>query len=155
RLWATRRVGFLLDQIRLHGENSELREEATELARKYGIVTPFTAYLILEDETKREVPVALQSLPQLLEDRDARKLTERAWNGFNRKDSGGEAVAGARYGLALKSALAARDAVTLGNVEAQRSLTYNEPAQSVNSLAGAPSPTARIDQYTQQSRFVG
>jgi Ca-activated chloride channel family protein len=40
RLWATRRVGFLLDEIRLRGENSELKEEVTELARKYGIVTP-------------------------------------------------------------------------------------------------------------------
>jgi Ca-activated chloride channel family protein len=32
RLWATRRVGYLLDEIRLHGENSELRDEVTELA---------------------------------------------------------------------------------------------------------------------------
>ena len=35
RLWATRRVGYLLDEIRLHGENSELRDEVTDLARKY------------------------------------------------------------------------------------------------------------------------
>src|SRR5205814_4550151 len=28
RLWATRRVGYLLDEIRLHGENAELRDEA-------------------------------------------------------------------------------------------------------------------------------
>src|SRR6266513_1543289 len=39
RLWATRRVGFLLDEIRIHGETAELRDETTELARKYGIVT--------------------------------------------------------------------------------------------------------------------
>ena len=30
RLWATRRVGFLLDEIRLHGETSELRDETTD-----------------------------------------------------------------------------------------------------------------------------
>ena len=47
RLWATRRVGYLLDEIRLRGENSELRDEVTELARKYSIVTPYTAYLIM------------------------------------------------------------------------------------------------------------
>ena len=29
RLWATRRVGYLLDEIRLHGENAELRDEVT------------------------------------------------------------------------------------------------------------------------------
>ena len=62
RLWATRRVGYLLDEIRLHGENAELRDEVTELARKYSIVTPYTAYLILEDETQRNVPMAMRSL---------------------------------------------------------------------------------------------
>ena len=64
RLWATRRVGFLLDEIRLHGETSELRDETTELARKYGIVTPYTAYLIVEDEDRRRVPVAQRSLQE-------------------------------------------------------------------------------------------
>ncbi len=52
-LWAARHVGYLLDQIRLNGENRELVQEATEIARKYGIVTPYTSYLILEDERKR------------------------------------------------------------------------------------------------------
>jgi len=36
RLWATRRVGFLLDEIRIHGETNELRDEATDLARRFG-----------------------------------------------------------------------------------------------------------------------
>src|SRR5262249_11288567 len=61
RLWATRRAGYLLDEIRLHGETAELRDEVTELARKYNIVTPFTAYLILEDETAHSVPTQLRS----------------------------------------------------------------------------------------------
>jgi Ca-activated chloride channel family protein len=52
-LWAARRVGFLLDQIRLHGENRELIDEVTRLARQYGIVTPYTSYLIVEDEKVR------------------------------------------------------------------------------------------------------
>lgn len=56
QLWATRRVGYLLDQIRLHGENSELRDEVVQLARRYGIVTPYTAYLIVEDEAQRNIP---------------------------------------------------------------------------------------------------
>jgi len=49
-LWAARRVGFLLDQIRLHGQEKELIDEVTQLARTYGIITPYTSYLILEDE---------------------------------------------------------------------------------------------------------
>ncbi len=49
-LWAARRVGYLLDQIRLHGSDKELVEEITQLARAYGIITPYTSYLIVEDE---------------------------------------------------------------------------------------------------------
>ncbi len=49
RLWASRKVGYLLDQIRLNGETAELREEVVRLARKYGFVTPYTSYLAAED----------------------------------------------------------------------------------------------------------
>ena len=49
-LWACRAVGYLLDQIRLHGESEELVTEVTRLAKKHGIITPYTSYLILEDE---------------------------------------------------------------------------------------------------------
>jgi Ca-activated chloride channel family protein len=48
RLWATRKVGFLLDQIRLHGQDKELKDTIVQLATKYGIVTPYTAYLVTE-----------------------------------------------------------------------------------------------------------
>ena len=50
RLWATRKVGFLLDQIRLHGEVDELVDEIVALSRRYGIITPYTSFLIVEDE---------------------------------------------------------------------------------------------------------
>lgn len=49
RLWATRKVGYLLDEIRLHGENGELVDEVKRLAKRFGIVTPYTASLIVED----------------------------------------------------------------------------------------------------------
>ncbi len=48
RLWATRKVGFLLDQIRLHGQDKELKDTIVQLATKYGIVTPYTAFLVTE-----------------------------------------------------------------------------------------------------------
>jgi Ca-activated chloride channel homolog len=50
RLWATRKVGFLLDQIRLHGEEAELVDEIVALSKRYGIITPYTSFLIVEDE---------------------------------------------------------------------------------------------------------
>jgi Ca-activated chloride channel family protein len=52
-LWASRRVGFLLDQMRLYGESKEVVDEIVSLARTYGILTPYTSYLILEDEMRR------------------------------------------------------------------------------------------------------
>lgn len=45
RLWASRRVGWLLDQIRLNGETKELKDEVVELGTRYGLVTPYTSYL--------------------------------------------------------------------------------------------------------------
>lgn len=52
RLWSIRKVGFLLDQIRLQGEQPELREEVVRLARLHGIVTPYTSYLVVEDQAE-------------------------------------------------------------------------------------------------------
>ncbi|HKQ73887.1 MAG TPA: VIT and VWA domain-containing protein [Blastocatellia bacterium] len=51
-LWAMRRVGHLLDQIRLNGESKELRDEIVDLGTRYGIVTPYTSYLVLEPEMR-------------------------------------------------------------------------------------------------------
>ncbi len=48
-LWARRKVGYLLDQIRLNGERPELVTEVTALAKRYGITTPYTSYLIVPD----------------------------------------------------------------------------------------------------------
>src|SRR5690606_16947826 len=48
-LWAHRQVGFLLDQIRLNGETQALKDEVIQLAKRYGIVTPYTSYLVVED----------------------------------------------------------------------------------------------------------
>jgi Ca-activated chloride channel homolog len=52
-LWASRRIGYLLDMIRLNGEDKELVDEVTMLAREHGIITPYTSYLIMEDEEIR------------------------------------------------------------------------------------------------------
>lgn len=49
RLWAIRKVGYLLDEIRLNGERAELKDEIVSLGKKYGIVTPYTSYLVVED----------------------------------------------------------------------------------------------------------
>ena len=50
RLWATRRIGYLLEEIRLQGQNRELADEIRRLGLKYGIVTPYTSFLVTERE---------------------------------------------------------------------------------------------------------
>ena len=49
RLWAIRKVGYVLDEIRLRGEKPELKDEVILLGKKFGIVTPYTSYLVVED----------------------------------------------------------------------------------------------------------
>ena len=49
RIWATRKIGYLLSEIRLHGEKQELKNEVVRLATRFGILTPYTSYLVIED----------------------------------------------------------------------------------------------------------
>jgi Ca-activated chloride channel homolog len=49
RLWATRKVGYLLNQVRLQGPDPETIDQIVRLSIRYGIVTPYTSYLVTED----------------------------------------------------------------------------------------------------------
>jgi Ca-activated chloride channel family protein len=50
RLWAGRKVAYLVDSIRLSGkQDKEVIEEIVTLGKKYGIVTPYTSFLITEE----------------------------------------------------------------------------------------------------------
>lgn len=48
RLWATRKIGHLLKQVRLHGPDEETVAQIVRLSIRYGIVTPYTSYLVTE-----------------------------------------------------------------------------------------------------------
>ncbi len=50
RLWATRKIGYLLNQIRHQGENSEWVDAVIQLSIRYGIITPYTSFLVEEDD---------------------------------------------------------------------------------------------------------
>ena len=49
RLWATRKIGYLLNQIRLKGPDPETIDQVVRLSIRFGIVTPYTSYLVTED----------------------------------------------------------------------------------------------------------
>ncbi len=50
RLWATRRIADLLNTIRINGESEELVDSVVSLSVRYGIITPYTSFLITEDD---------------------------------------------------------------------------------------------------------
>ena len=93
RLWATRKIGFLLDQVRLNGEDPELVDEIVSLSRSHGIITPYTSFLVLEDEPPPRLPFGA---------------------GFE-KDSGADAVAASEATRNLAGATSAPQAPDAGD----------------------------------------
>ncbi|MCZ6603318.1 MAG: hypothetical protein O6952_09955, partial [Planctomycetota bacterium] len=91
RLWALRKVGYLLDQIRLNGVSKEVKDEIVRLAKKYGIITPYTSYLVMEEG---EV-TGLHPLPA------PRRALRRHFGGL--RDTGAERTAGKRVARAPRA----------------------------------------------------
>ncbi len=50
-IWARRKVGYLLDQVRLNGESAEVKNELVKLAHDYAIATPYTSILVVPEST--------------------------------------------------------------------------------------------------------
>ena len=48
QLWASRKVGALSREIRLHGQTQEIMNSLKQLALRYGILTEYTSYLVQE-----------------------------------------------------------------------------------------------------------
>jgi Ca-activated chloride channel family protein len=80
-LWAARAIGFLLQEIRLHGENQELIAEVVRLSRKYGIVTEYTAFLSVADAKLSDKEVAAEAGRRM---REANAEKSGAW-AFNQR----------------------------------------------------------------------
>lgn len=49
KLWATRRVGEIIDELDLRGHNQELVDELVRLSIQHGILTPYTSFLADEN----------------------------------------------------------------------------------------------------------
>lgn len=51
RLWANRKIGALLNLVRLSGADRETIQQIVALSIRFGIVTPYTSYLVTETDT--------------------------------------------------------------------------------------------------------
>ncbi len=85
-LWARRKVADLWDTIRLEGTKSELVDEVKRLGIKYGIATPYTSFLVAEDEVAGRrpsgPPVPGSNSGSIRRDRFGRATTPNAGGGF-------------------------------------------------------------------------
>lgn len=62
RLWANRKVGYLLGEIRQSGPDTERVNEVIALAQRFGIVTPYTSFYV--PEPVNQAAVAPGSVPR-------------------------------------------------------------------------------------------
>ena len=109
RLWAQRKVGYLLDEIRLRGENDELKDEIIRLSKKYGIITPYTSFLVLPDEEVERVPVAMRPHAR-------REAFDRLASAPLEAERGEKAFATSQALSRLKEAKAAPEATTVARI---------------------------------------
>lgn len=67
KLWAKRRIGEIIDELDLRGQNKELIDELVQLSMKHGIITPYTSFLADENvrlADRRENSERAQGLAQ-------------------------------------------------------------------------------------------
>ena len=65
QLWAQRRVADLLTELRIEGSRESLIEEIVDIATRFGIVTPYTAYLAEEPELAFDRGVAQRMVDEV------------------------------------------------------------------------------------------
>ncbi|MGI9471207.1 MAG: VWA domain-containing protein, partial [Rubripirellula sp.] len=104
RLWATRRIGQIIDDIDLHGENKELVDELISLSKEHGILTPYTAYLAEErtdlNDLSRGRRVAQSRLERLSEESGELAFRQRSLKG-QLKTAGRAAPASDAFGMEM------------------------------------------------------
>ena len=151
QLWAMRRVGWLMDEVRLRGDNKELRDEVIDLARRYAIVTPYTSYLIVEDEARRGVPVATRTLQELDRNRDAQLYLRRSWQAIPEEKAGDIGNFNARANKGLKDAYALEPSISQTQDEAKKAVAASAPAAA----GGVQARRQELDQMQSNARVVG
>ena len=153
RLWAARRVGWLLDEMRLHGESGELKDEVIRLAREFGIVTPYTAYLVLEDEERRGVAQNLRSFQELEQDQGAVDAARSRLDSV-RSESASESSRAGASAVENSQALQGLESVTNLPQAAPSAGLAKQSSGGANQGAGGYR-ASQTRNYAQQVRVVG
>ena len=136
RLWAGEMVDFLMDEIRASGkEDPELVKEVTFLAKRYGIVTPYTSFLMVEETCNQPLAQQIRNFSGRLK-ADGNILGKayggvavtNAWqqsrNKLNRKQSGNAAALYEQVADALKQEGRQVGSNASGQVQALAAMRY-------------------------------
>jgi Ca-activated chloride channel family protein len=107
KIWATRKIGFILEQIRKNGADEELKNEIITLAKRYGILTPYTSYLVMEDQTPDRINLRRSMAPQGVTHDEFRAESKRySVNRLESLSEGSDAVGASRELNSMKMAAA-------------------------------------------------
>ncbi len=133
RLWAVRRIGFLLDEIQLHGKTDEVVGEVIRLSRDYGIITPYTSFLA-DERTK----IASES---------SMREESKATGSFVFKNTGGEGQRDAMNRQGMNNATLAAPAPAAA-----------KPVEFLGASGGATAPSGPVFQtrnygYADQAAY--
>ena len=104
-IWANRKVSHLLTQIRFNGENKELVESVKALGEEYGIVTPYTSYLVTEQ--KEELAAVEREVLNMRGGASDRKMHSAQMARDRKSEADEEALGGAGFFDALTNVAAA------------------------------------------------
>ena len=100
RLWANLMIGALLEQVRRNGSNQEVVDAIVDLSMRYGIVTPYTSYLVVEPMMAQGAPTAPDNQVMLqarsLRGKAAAAVADRAAAMVDQAAAGPAAVQGQR-----------------------------------------------------------
>jgi Ca-activated chloride channel family protein len=137
-IWAGRKIAWMIDEIRLHGENPELVKEIVDLSMEYGIQTPYTSWLVAPEGrpgdpgTPRPMPMpaADDRVRLRLGQEPMRRINTNAPGGAFPGGGGGSGGGGRGFD---GGALEARD---INGAPADSLLTLEEAEQAVRESSG-------------------
>ncbi len=148
KLWAVRRIGYIIDQIDLNGQNKELTDELVMLSTKHGILTPYTSFLA--DERVR-LHAAADNFR--LAEQELEKLREVSGASGQGQRAGKQLFLGAdRLSAAAPSGtVARREAEAVGG--GRGGLSLNAPALAVKDAEGRESLITTVRQVGRKTFF--
>lgn len=158
KLWAARRIGEIIDQLDLNGQNRELIDELVQLSTKHGIMTPYTSFLAQED-----VSLADRASNRTRATTESEKLNEaggrsgfaqRAFKNALQQSNAPAAAGESRLGVALPGISVTGEAApthaTLRQVQAKTFYLKQNRWYDSNLKEGDEQAAKQIKQYSEE-----